>query len=151
MIPRPRKVVWEELAAGDHPAWTEPVSNRQQRRLSDGALEVGAVTVTGPIAMPPFGLRAVWWTEVTAIVPGWSVTTDVYAGFFEHTEMLLLEDHADGTYARIEGSLRRATTPEGADHAAVLMTRLAVEYLRRPAEWKPGDEPRPVLLRPPGF
>jgi hypothetical protein len=96
-------------------------------------------------------LRSVWWTTVTAVVPQWSVTTETCAGVFEHTEMLLFEDHPDGTYARIEGSLRVPNTEEGADQMAGLMAQLARQYLQRPADWRPGDEARPVLLRPPGF
>lgn len=153
VVPRPRSDVWAELNTRDHPAWSSPEAEGQQHHISDddGRLTVGSVLVTGPFQMPPHGLRQVWWTEVTSIVAGWMVTTETYAGFFEHTETLILEDHPGGTYARIEGVLRRTTTPEGADNAQQIMTRMAVEHLRRAAEWTSGDEPRPVIIRPPGF
>lgn len=153
VIPRARTDVWAELSTGDHPAWSSPEAEGQQHHLKgdDGRLTVGSVLVTGPFQMPPHGLRQVWWTEVKSIVAGWMVTTETYAGFFEHTETLVLEDHPEGTYARIEGVLRRTTTPEGADSVQQIMTRLAEEHLRRAAEWNPGDEPRPVIVRPPGF
>ena len=153
LIPRARPDVWVELSAVDHPAWSSPEAEGQQHQIKgdDDRLSVGSVLVTGPFQMPPHGLRQVWWTEVTSIVQGWMITTETYAGFFEHTETLILEDHPEGTYARIEGVLRRTTTPEGADNAQQIMTRMAEEHLRRAADWTPGVEPRPVIIRPPGF
>lgn len=146
VIPRPREVVWSELEQADHPAWTAPeVGGGQEHHLRcDGTLKVGNVHISGPFPLPPFGIRQVWWTEITQIMPGWSITTETYAGIFDHTETLVLHDHEGGTLARIEGNVRRHTTPQHADSAVALMTRMANGHLRRAAQWRPGDPPRPI-------
>lgn len=133
VIPRPRDVVWQELEQGDHPAWTMPDSGGMNEHYlrGDGALRVGTVKIIGPIVTPPFGIRQVWWSEVTQVMPGWAITTETYTSVFDHMETLALHDHAEGTFARIEGSVRRVTTGEHADIAVGLMTRMADGHLRR--------------------
>ena len=143
VIPRPREVVWAELEQDRHPAWCTPIDGENEYALrGDGKLAVGAVRIGGPYPIPPHGIRQVWWTEVTQVMPGWLVTVETYTGLFEHTETLVLSDHAQGTEARIQGSVRRVTTPEHADTAVALMTRMAEGHLRRAAQWQPGDPPR---------
>lgn len=152
VIPRPRPQVWEEISQPDHPAWSDGSETGRYNVIGNGTgVHVGDAKVIGPMIMPPFGLRQVWWEVVTNVTPGWMVTVETYAGFFEHTETLVFEDHPDGTYARIEGMMRRVSTPEVADQIVTTMTQLAQEHLRRAAEWTPGIGARPVIIRPLGF
>jgi hypothetical protein len=146
VVPRPREAVWAELELADHPAWSAPaVAGEQKHEVrGDGTLKVGDARVVGPFTTPPFGIHQVWWTEVTAIMPGWSITTVTYAGIFDHSETLVLHDHESGTRVRIEGSVRRVTTPEHADLTVGMLQRMADGHLRRAAQWQPGDPPRPI-------
>jgi hypothetical protein len=116
-------------------AWTALQSEPSQasRRAIEGAPTsgLGAATVTVGPPLPPFGLRTVMYSEVTAVEPGWWSTVQTSGGTFEHTETLLLEEAADGTtLVRLTGRFLQPALPS-ADVTALQkgLNRLAAELL----------------------
>ena len=73
-VDRPAAQVWAERDSGGHPAWGHP-SWSATRLEGPSGCAVGAGSVAVIPASGPEGLRSVWLSRVTAVMPGYSVTT----------------------------------------------------------------------------
>jgi hypothetical protein len=139
-VRRSRACIWDELMTPDHPAWNHPDS---PARHVEGTPKVGlgaaSVVLTWPF--PPYGLRTVWLSEITDVNPGYSITSHLHAGLWEHIETLSLQDSDhDSTIVRIRGwHCRPARNDRELLPAQDGYTGLAVDFLHRAASWQPGD------------
>ena len=90
VISAPRSAVWATANADD-----EADAGWHQQIVGAPASGVGARHLHVLPPLPPFGMRSVTYTEVTAFQEGYWYTTQTLAGTWEHTETLLLQDTSD--------------------------------------------------------
>lgn len=107
VISATRTVVWAAIDTDDEPdtGWCQKLVGAPESGVGARHLHVGP-------PQPPYGMRTVMYTELTALLEGFSYTTETSAGTWAHTETLQLEDTAEGaTLARITGLWVRPAPP----------------------------------------
>ncbi|NTW42559.1 MAG: hypothetical protein HGA44_22255 [Cellulomonadaceae bacterium] len=108
MIAAPRAAVW--AAASDDNEDCDPTWHQHIVGAPDSGVGAKHIHVGPPL--PPFGMRSVIYTEITALHEGYWYTSQTLAGSWEHTETLMLENTADGqTLARISGWWTKPAPP----------------------------------------
>lgn len=128
VISAPRSVVWATADADD-----EADAGWQQQIVGAPASGVGARHLHVGPPLPPFGMRSVIYSEVTAFQEGYWYTSQTLAGTWEHTETLLLQDTGDGqTLARVTGWWTKPA-PRAADFTKLQadLNGLAATFLDR--------------------
>lgn len=139
MISASRTAVWAAVAVE-----FEGPRGHYQEIVGAPASGVGAKHVSLGPPVPPFGLRPVMYTEVTAELEGFWQTTQTFAGAWELTETLLLEDAGDDqTLARVTGWwVKPAPSQQDFTKMQVALNGFAAEFLDRLAGFAAPDPPQ---------
>lgn len=137
LVRRPVVEVWAERDSSAHSAWGTG-SWACTPLAGPSGCNVGAGFVSIIPATGPSGLRTVWVTRVTAVVPKYSVTTETITPTLEHVETIRFTD-VDGVNTRLslEGWFTLVSTGAQVAKAQPHFQRLAQEYVDRVAAWVP--------------